>query len=156
MSCRDWTHPGEGFSTVRGLLGLGRQQSAAMRLSVQAGRLQMGHFPRSHCDSVMEQEHCQFSLNAHTQGLCLACRPEFLSLCSCMESPQAAPGCPLQWPILSSSSQLQAARATFLLPESLRQALGCFPPAWPKDQVTVHLVFCLPFQSLQILLIYMY
>lgn len=86
--------------------------------------------PQTHCGSVTDGWHFQSFLLAHPQELCAVCRPGFsqavgFHMCSCMESPLATTGCPLQSPILSSLSQLQAAWATFLLPESLSQATGC-------------------------------
>lgn len=84
-------------------------------------------------------------LLALPQELCLACRPEFLGAvgCSHMESPKASAGCPPQCPILSLS-QLQAAWATFLLPESLLQA---WAPCWKPGHCLLHLWLLLDFST---------
>ena len=101
-----------------------------MKLSVQGTGCSHTSFPISPVPLW-----CRVSIStplfADTQGLCLACRPEFsqavgFHICSCMESPQSAPGCPLQCPILSSLSQLQAARATSRLPESRSRPQAAF------------------------------
>lgn len=86
----------------------------------------------------------QFLL-ALPQALCLACRPEFLGAvgCSHMESPKASAGCPPQCPILSLS-QLQAAWATFLLPESLLQA---WAPCWKPGHCLLYLWLLLYFST---------
>lgn len=118
-----------------------------MKLSVQGTGCSHTSFPISPVPLW-----CRVSIStpvfADTQGLCLACRPEFsqavgFHICSCMESPQSAPGCPLQCPILSSLSQLQAARATSRLPESRSRPQAAFPPAWPRDQpLSIPFVAC--------------
>lgn len=107
----------------------GLRKVGASRVCGEAGP-QPWFPPNLHCTLVMESSQLHSPLLAHIWGLRLACRPESsrtmgFHRCFYMESPRADPGCPQQCPILSSLSQMQAAWATFLLPESLLQAAGC-------------------------------